>query len=257
MILETVAVAFAMFSALPVPQPAWNQQNTRYALCAFPLIGFVIGEAWWGWEAVCRALQLPRLLRAAGLCLAPVVITGGIHLDGYADTVDALASHAPPERKREILKDPHCGAFAVIYMCVYFVRYLALCGAVLLDGRALAGMGVAFALIRALSGFAIVTFPLAKKTGLAYTFSGGTHRVRAKWILGAEIGLLAAGLCLLLGLTGVCMAAAAGVCLWRYVRCAQREFGGISGDLAGWFLQKTEWCLLAVLVLWQYGEMAL
>ena len=53
------------------------------------------------------------------------------------------------------------------------------------------------------------------------------------------------------------MAAAAGVCLWRYVRCAQREFGGISGDLAGWFLQKTEWCLLAVLVLCQYGEMAL
>ena len=36
---QTIAVAFAMFSAVPVPQPVWNQKNMRYALCAFPLVG--------------------------------------------------------------------------------------------------------------------------------------------------------------------------------------------------------------------------
>ena len=41
--LQTIAVAFAMFSALPMPQFAWNEKNMRYALCAFPLIGVVIG----------------------------------------------------------------------------------------------------------------------------------------------------------------------------------------------------------------------
>ena len=40
-LLQTVAVAFAMFSALPVPQPTWNEKNMRYALCAFPLVGAV------------------------------------------------------------------------------------------------------------------------------------------------------------------------------------------------------------------------
>ena len=40
--LQTIAVAFAMFSALPMPQFAWNEKNMRYALCAFPLIGVVI-----------------------------------------------------------------------------------------------------------------------------------------------------------------------------------------------------------------------
>ena len=44
--LQTIAVAFAMFSALPVPQFAWNQKNMRYAMCAFPLIGVVIGGLW-------------------------------------------------------------------------------------------------------------------------------------------------------------------------------------------------------------------
>ena len=44
-LLETVAVAFSMFSAIPMPQFLWNEKNMRYALCAFPLIGGVIGGA--------------------------------------------------------------------------------------------------------------------------------------------------------------------------------------------------------------------
>ena len=86
LILETAAVAFSMFSALPVPQPVWNQRNMRYAMCAFPLVGLVLGALWWCWAALCCRLALPELLRGAGLCLLPVAVTGGIHLDGYADT---------------------------------------------------------------------------------------------------------------------------------------------------------------------------
>ena len=52
--LQTIAVAFAMFSALPVPQFAWNQKNMRYAMCAFPLIGVVIGGLW----CLCGALPM-------------------------------------------------------------------------------------------------------------------------------------------------------------------------------------------------------
>ena len=55
MVLETVAVAFALFSALPMPRVEWNRQNMRYTLCAFPLVGAVIGGAcWlWVWELSC------------------------------------------------------------------------------------------------------------------------------------------------------------------------------------------------------------
>ena len=60
----------------------------------------------------------------------PVAVTGGIHLDGYADTSDALSSYGDREKKLEILKDSHCGAFAVIRLCSYFVAYFGLCGSV-------------------------------------------------------------------------------------------------------------------------------
>ena len=125
-VLQTIAVAFAMFSAIPVPQFDWNEKNMRYAMCAFPLIGVVIGAAW----CVCGALPLPGLAKAAGFALVPVWVTGGIHLDGYADTCDALSSYGDREKKLEILKDPHCGAFAVIRLCSYFLAYFALCTAV-------------------------------------------------------------------------------------------------------------------------------
>ena len=122
--LQTIAVAFAMFSALPMPQFDWNAKNMRYALCAFPLVGAVCGALW----CLCGMLPLPALARAAGFCLVPVWVTGGIHLDGYADTCDALSSYGDTAKKLEILKDPHCGAFAVIRLCSYFAAYFALCG---------------------------------------------------------------------------------------------------------------------------------
>ena len=99
--LQTIAVAFAMFSALPMPQFAWNEKNMRYALCAFPLIGVVIGALW----CLCGALPLPDFARAAGFCLIPV--GHGRHpSDGYADTCDALSSYGDTAKKLEILKDP-------------------------------------------------------------------------------------------------------------------------------------------------------
>ena len=64
-VLQTIAVAFAMFSAVPVPQFEWNAKNMRYALCAFPLIGVVIGALW----CLCGALPLPAMAKAAGFCL--------------------------------------------------------------------------------------------------------------------------------------------------------------------------------------------
>ena len=250
---ETIAVAFAMFSALPVPQPVWNEKNMRYALCAFPLVGAVIGLCWWGWAALAGALALPAPLRAAGLCLLPVLITGGIHLDGYADTSDALASCAEPEKKQAILKDPHCGAFAVIRLISWFIACWALAAALTPTPRALLCMGLAFVLERALSGLAVTAFPLAKNTGLAHTFATAADKRTVQIVLGLLCALLVVGLAAAGGLAGLAMAGAAGLALWRYYRVAKTQFGGISGDLAGWFLQRAELWMLAALVACQYA----
>ena len=59
------------------------------------------------------------------MVVAPIIITGGIHMDGFLDTQDALGSYQPRERRLEILKDSHAGAFAIISCAVYLMMYVA------------------------------------------------------------------------------------------------------------------------------------
>ena len=247
---QTIAVAFAMFSAVPVPQFEWNEKNMRCVLCAFPLVGVVCGLCW----LILAFLPLPVFLRGTLFCLVPVAVTGGIHLDGYADTCDALASRGDAAKKQEILKDPHCGAFAVIRLCTWFALYLALCVTMTPSTRAVICAGLGFVLSRALSGWAIASLPLAKNTGLAHTFATAADRRTVRCCLaflaaGLAIAQIAVG-----GATGLTMAVAAMLALWRYAHVAKTQFGGVSGDLAGWFLQKCELWQLAALVLCQLLE---
>lgn len=250
-LFETIAVAFSMFSAIPMPQFRWNEENMRYALCAFPLIGAVIGGISWGAWSLCGWLGLPNLLRGAILTLIPVLVTGGIHLDGYSDTCDALASHATQEKKLEILKDPHVGSFAVIRICGYFVITLALWTA--LKTFPWTAVLLGFCMSRTLSGLAVASFPLAKNTGLAHTFAQAADQKRVRTMLIALDVLLCLGMCLC-GYQGGLMAMTAHVVFGWYYRMSRKEFGGLSGDLAGWFLQLAELWMLVVLVIGQYVE---
>lgn len=119
-------VAFGLYSALPLPQIEWKRSTMRYALGFLPLIGVLVGACEYGWLLLAGKLALSGLLYAAGAVLIPVVITGGIHLDGFADTCDALCSYGDREKRLEILKDPHVGAFAILWIGALLVAQLGL-----------------------------------------------------------------------------------------------------------------------------------
>ena len=246
--LKTIAVAFAMFSRVPVPNCPWEKESLRYALCAFPLVGVLIGLVCWGWSLLCVWLAIPSLLRAAGWSVLPVLLSGGIHLDGFCDTWDALSGHGSPEKAQEILKDPHVGAFAVIHLCLYFILTLSLWTA--LPSYPPVVVLLSFCLSRSLSGLAVATFPLAKNSGLAFTFAQAADRKKVTVFL----TILSGALILLLALAGQgvegWLAAAAALAVFAYYhRMARVRFGGLSGDLAGWFLQTAELWMLAALEL--------
>ena len=234
-VLQTIAVAFAMFSAVPVPQFDWNEKNMRYSLCAFPLVGVLCGALWY----VCASLPLPAMVRAAGFCLIPVWVTGGIHLDGYADTCDALCSYGDTQKKLDILKDPHCGAFAVIRLCSYFVAYFALCCCVQFTPQVGAVWLLALVLERACSGYAVAAFPLAKNTGLAHTFATAADRTTVRRVLGClsivlAVALFALGGGVLVLVAGGCPVAlppCGGQAVWRYYRGPGRVVFAKSGTV--------------------------
>ena len=120
-VLESIVVAFSMYSKIPMPHIEWNKENMKNVLCFFPWVGAVAGVLVWLWFLVSDQLGFGVMLRASVAVLIPVLVTGGIHLDGLLDTADALSSWQTRERRLEILKDSHAGAFAIIVCCGYFL----------------------------------------------------------------------------------------------------------------------------------------
>lgn len=67
---------------------------------------------------------LPSQLQAALLIVLMVVLTGGIHLDGFMDTIDGLFSGREREKCLEIMRDSRVGAFGVIgAICLLLFKF--------------------------------------------------------------------------------------------------------------------------------------
>lgn len=244
-LLGSLAIAFSMYSRIPMPQVEWTGPRMKYAMCFFPLVGLIIGLLIYGGYLVLAACGLAK---SGWLILAavPLVVTGGIHMDGFLDVTDAMASHADRERKLEILKDPHVGAFAVIGCSVYLLFYAAALGE--MKPEMLPAYGAVFVLSRAFSGLAVVVFPKAKNTGLAAAFSGQAQKRTVAVTMLAYIGASLVWISIFGGIGAGIFAAAGSLGSWiYYYRMAKREFGGITGDLAGYFLQICELVLLMAL----------
>ena len=117
-IIKSFFIAVSMYSKIPVPQFAWEEKDMQYIFCFFPWIGALIGVCIYGWNALCESRGIDTLCRVAVAAAIPLFITGGLHVDGFMDTMDAIHSYQTKERRLEILKDSHIGAFAVIMLAV-------------------------------------------------------------------------------------------------------------------------------------------
>lgn len=248
-------IAFSMYSKTPVPNTDWTKENMRYVMCFFPLIGVEIGLLVWGWNYLASRLGFQNgtghVFYTAVMVLIPVLVTGGIHLDGFLDTSDAMSSWQPMEKRLEILKDSNSGAFAVIMGCVYFLLSFGAYSAI--DNRKmLLLLCLAFVLSRGFSGLSIVTFQMAKNTGLARTFSDGAQKKTVGIWMIIYIIVVSAAMVAVQPICGMMLVITALLTFIYYRHMAYKNFGGITGDLAGWYLQVCELAMAVVLVLMQY-----
>ncbi len=242
-----VVAAFSTFSVLPTPRIEWNAYSLRNVLSALPLVGCVIGGCCCLYYWISELLALPAILSAVVLTILPVALSGGIHLDGFADMTDALSSHAEPEKKRAILKDPHCGAFAVIGVCCYFLLYFGLCAALPLDWKTVGLLAVTHVLSRAV-GSLLSLLPSGSENGMQRAFRDSASK-SALWILLGWVVLATAGAAALSPLAAGGMLLFSGL-VFLYIRhTAKKQFGGMSGDLAGAGITLASAAALLALVL--------
>lgn len=247
-VINSFFSAFLMYSKIPMPKTEWKEENRRYALCFFPLIGGVCGGLIILWYYICSKLNIGNTLFAAGCTAIPAAVTGGIHLDGFCDVCDAKSSWGDREKMLDIMSDSHIGAFAAIKLCLYLIIQTALFTE-MSDKKLLIVFGAGMVLSRALSGLAAVTFKSAKRSGALHNFVKPAHK---RITIASEIFMIILS-CFIMVTAGSFVGFSAvlgGFAAFVYYRIFScRRFGGITGDLAGWFLQICELAILLGTVL--------
>lgn len=238
-LLKSMIIAFSIYSKIPVPQFAWEEEDMEYMMCFFPWIGGVIGLVFYGWLALCEKVQIGALCRACVAVAIPLIISGGFHVDGYMDTMDAFHSYQSREKKLEILKDSHIGAFAAIMLMLYYLIDLAALSEVM-AGKVAFAVAAVFFLARCLSGIGVVTLKSAKKEGLLYTFASGAQKKRVRLALYVQFTGCIALMVAVSGIYGIVAAVTGVLCFFYFKWKSYRELGGITGDTAGWYVTVCE-----------------
>lgn len=249
-IFRWFAVSFSLYSKIPMPRFIWRDDDMAHSLTFFPFVGVAIGAVIWLINVPAFMAGVPVAVRIMLTILAPLLITGGFHLDGFMDTEDALRSYAPTEKKLEILKDPHIGAFAVLGLVRILLIFGASVTAILLsdkcDNKTILIFASIFAVGRCLSGLTSLLLKKAKKDGMLYeeTKKGQKGVVIFLVITLIVLEIIVLFLNLIKGLA-VLLAFTLYTIYYRYK--AYKEFGGVTGDTAGYFLCTGE--MLASVVL--------
>ena len=186
-LIRAVILAFATFTRIPMPCLKQDDSAAALSIAFLPLVGAAIGGVAAICLYICGVFHLSRILTSVGVFVLPIIITGGIHIDGYLDTADALASWRDKERSLRILRDPHIGAFAVIrfivYMLVYFTLIYEFVGAYSAGIFPACILLFVYVFSRVLAAVSVLTMPRARRGGMLAMFAKKRESKKAGAIL--------------------------------------------------------------------------
>jgi adenosylcobinamide-GDP ribazoletransferase len=239
-------INFQFFTAIPIPiELPMDNEHLKKAVQTFPLVGLMQGIIYsFCFFILLEYTPFSHLAVAFLLWLATILLTGGIHLDGWMDASDAYFSYQDKEKRLEIMKDPRMGAFGVLSIIILLsCRFLFIYE---ITGNVHFTTYILIALIPFLSktvmGIVLLTVQSAKQEGLGALFQKAATP-KSLWIY--LVYILGVSLIVnhLLFLLGGMLVVAASCCIFCR-RKAVKWFGGITGDVVGASVEGTE------LILW-------
>jgi adenosylcobinamide-GDP ribazoletransferase len=234
--------AWQFLTRLPTPPVTYAPEHAGRSVLYYPLVGAVIG-AILAVAHVVLGVAVPQV-QAALLSVTWVAMTGGLHLDGLADSADAWAgSQGDRERALAIMKDARSGPAGVTAIAlVLVVKFAAL--SVLLQSASWSALLVAPMLGRAAIVALFLTTPYVRPEGLGAAHAAHLPRAGAWLVLGAS-GIVGAAP----GTSSAWAVVAASVTVYLLRRMMRTRLGGATGDTLGGACELTEAVVLVVIAL--------
>lgn len=243
MLPAPLLIALQFLTRLPVRLPGMPApEQVGRSLLWYPLVGLLLGGLLLAAQALLS--QQPAVLQAALLLTLWVALSGGLHLDGLADTADAwVGGYGDRERTLAIMKDPRSGPIAVVVLVLLVLLKFAALLVLLQAGQALALL-LAPWLGRSALPLLLRSTAYVRPGGLGAQLAEYLPRRELPWVLGLHLALL-----VLAGLSGLwaLLAATLVFVFWRRALLARLQ--GTTGDTAGALVELIEVAVLLILAL--------
>lgn len=236
--------AFSTYSILPLPGYEFKSHDLRYSLVAFPFVGLTFGMFSLILACFARSLGLSPLFFAGFNYALLALLSGGIHLDGFADACDGIFSRRSRDEMLRIMHDPNIGPMAVIALIGQALVHLSLDAELFslgLQATRISFFRLAFSLVlleglaRTQSAALVIKLPQARREGMSKSMSDQQAPDSFNLLLGQYI-VYSFGLLVFLGLKSLVLTGLIPVFTYIFSRYFVKKFSGITGDLAGFFL---------------------
>ncbi len=241
--MKRLLIAFQFLTVFPFNTPKGVEaQDYGRSLVCFPVVGLVIGS-------MLSALTLfrgflPAPVLAATVLIASALITGALHLDGFADTCDGFYGMRPKEEILRIMRDSRAGAVGIIGVALLLLLKFSLISSMPKNilWRALIMMCCLSRWLQA----GVCLLPYARNEGKAELFI--KYACKKDIIIGGVFTIIAS--CVLFGLKGVTIFFSSLIPALLFIRCAKNKIGGMTGDTIGAVNEITEVSALFFILIW-------
>ncbi len=242
--MHSFLIALQFLTRLPLNiNASWQAENIAKSLLWYPVVGALIGAVLF---LLARVMPSSHSLLVGALVLSAwVLVTGGLHLDGLADSADAwLGSHGDRQRALDIMKDPQAGPIAVIVLVlVLLVKFGAIVS--LLEHNALWLLIVPPLSARCVPLVLFMSTDYVREQGLGSDMAEYFPHSPARRVL-----LFVAALLLFLTgiLNGLLLMAVVVLVIWLLRSLMLKHIGGMTGDTIGASIEIIEAVVLSLLV---------
>jgi len=207
------------------------------------VIGIIIGLILAGLYWLLR-LILPSAVVDVLLLVCLVVLTGGLHLDGFVDTCDGIGGHKTPEARWQVMHDSRAGAFGIVGVCcLLLVKYISLSSVP--DNLMMVTLVLMPVVSRWAMVYAIFAYPYARPSGLGKAF-----KQEASWRRLTMATLVALAVVIALArLPGFVIMAGVWVIVVAMAAYLKGRFSGLTGDTYGAINEVAEVSVLILVCL--------
>jgi adenosylcobinamide-GDP ribazoletransferase len=249
---EGLRLSLGTLTVIPVGAVRTDRGTAGAAMLWAPLVGAGLGGAAGGVAWACGRLGTPSLVAATAGLATLAMLTRGLHLDGLADTADALGATGGPEQSLTVMKRSDIGPFGVITLVLVLLAQTAALAGQLGYGhpqRIVAAMVLAATAGRGNLPWACRGPRAARPNGLGAMVAGTVDPLAAAGVTALVIlGQIGLGGIAGLGATRCALAA---LLSWAtaevLLRRCERRFGGITGDVLGALVEVGTTVVLVVL----------